>query len=185
MWDSVLSFGDDLVLGFKVIFCFVFATSSLLSAVLYLNCTFCPVSLLFFHTYPLLLLLAPLNLHKLKLMLVAGLRTAQGFCKSSTWHVHSIGEWRVLYWNIITVGPGTEQEMQVLFLYKHLQFELAEYLDTNSLQAGIPWVYLSSYIPVFEFNDSLIIITMVEKILICRVKETILCSISTATKETV
>lgn len=99
--------------------------------------------------------------------------------------MHGIGEGRVLYWNIITEGPGIEQEIQVLFLHKHLQFELAEYLDTNSLWVGIPKVYLSSYIPVFEFNDSLTIITMVEKILICRVQETILCSILTAAKETI
>lgn len=36
---------------------------------------------------------------------------------------------------LITEGPGAEQEIQVLFLHKHFQFRLAEYLDTNS-----PWV---------------------------------------------
>lgn len=39
---------------------------------------------------------------------------------------------------LITKEPGTEQEIQVLFLHKHARFWLAEYLDTNSPWAGIP-----------------------------------------------
>lgn len=119
--------------------CFVFTTSSLLSAALYLNCSFCTVSLLFPRTYSLLLLLAPvkpaLDNSSLCLLLSSGL--LKGFARAPH-DVHGIGEWRVLYWIIITEGPGTEQEMQVLFLHKHLQFVLAEYLDTNSLWIGIP-----------------------------------------------
>lgn len=74
-------------------------------------------------------------------MLVTELKTAQDVCKSSTQHVALMNE-EFCIGTLITEEPGTEQETQVLFLHKHFQFGLAEYLDTNSLWVGIPQVYL-------------------------------------------
>lgn len=175
------------MLGFNGFCCFGLATGSLLSAASYLNRTCCPVSLPFSTTYPLLLLLAPAkpasDNSSLCLLLSSGLlrtfaRAPHNVCMALVDEEFYIG-------TLITEGPGAEQEIQVLFLHKHFQFGLAEYLDTNSLWVGIPWVYLSSYVPVFKCNDSLTIITVVEKILIHKVQETILCSISTETKKTI
>lgn len=53
---------------------------------------------------------------------------------------------------LITERPGIEQEIKVLFLHKHVQFGLAEYLDTNSLWVGITLVYLCSYVPVLNLT---------------------------------
>lgn len=84
------------------------------------------------------------------LCLLLGSGLLEGFARAPHDMCTALVNEEFLYWNIITEGPGTEQEIQVLFSHKHLQFELAEYLDTNSLWVGILWVYLSSYIPVFE-----------------------------------
>lgn len=53
---------------------------------------------------------------------------------------------------LITKGPGKEQGIQVLFLHKHVQFWLAEYLDTNSLWVRITLVYLCSHVPVLNLT---------------------------------
>lgn len=139
-WDTICSFGDDLVLGFKVICCFGFTTGSLLSATLYLKCTFCTVSLLLSTTHTLLLLLAPAKPASADsnfcLSLSLGLlrtsaRAPHYVCRALVNEEFCIG-------TLITKWPGAVQEIQVLFLYKHFEFGLAEYLDTNSLWVEIP-----------------------------------------------
>ena len=132
------------MLGFKVICCSRFATGSLLSATSYLKRTFCTVSLPFSTTYPLLLLLAPakpvLDNSSLCLLLSSGL--LRTFARAPHDVCVVLGNEQFCIRILTTKGPGAEQEIQVLFLHKHFQFGLAEYLDTNSLRVGIPFRFI-------------------------------------------